>query len=173
MGSGTGQHAIFIAEARPDLSWQPSELTENLAQLRPRIQQCGLDNIRPPVALDVNERPWLSEGGRRDAIDSLFSANTLHIMSAASVENFLRGIGDELPSLRRLCIYGPFRYAGDFTTESNARFDDWLKSQNARSGIRDFEWVNELAAEGGFTLLEDRAMPANNQLLIWARDPED
>lgn len=173
VGSGTGQHAIFFAEARPDLFWQPCELPENLAQLRPRIVQSGLDNIRPPLALDVNQRPWRSEEWSDESFDSLFSANTLHIMSADSVENFFRGIQEELPALQRLCIYGPFRYAGDFTTESNARFDDWLKSQNPHSGIRDFEWVNGLASEGGFTLLKDFAMPANNQLLIWARDSND
>jgi hypothetical protein len=29
--------------------------------------------------------------------------------------------------------------------------------------------VNELASEAGLTLLEDNAMPANNQLLVWKK----
>jgi hypothetical protein len=43
--------------------------------------------------------------------------------------------------------YGPFNYAGAFTTESNRRFDGWLKGRNAASGIRDFESVRDVAAE--------------------------
>lgn len=43
--------------------------------------------------------------------------------------------------------YGPFNYAGAFTTESNRRFDGWLKGRNAASGIRDFEAVRDVAGE--------------------------
>jgi hypothetical protein len=38
-------------------------------------------------------------------------------------------------------------------------------------GIRDFEWVNELAVEQGLDLQSDTAMPANNQVLVWQRAP--
>ena len=68
-----------------------------------------------------------------------------------------------------LLVYGPFKYRGEFTTESNARFDVWLKTRDHLSGIRDFEWVNELAEDAGFSLIEDNAMPANNQLLAWTK----
>jgi hypothetical protein len=68
-----------------------------------------------------------------------------------------------------LAVYGPFRYRGDFTTPSNARFDRWLKDRDPLSGVRDFEAVNRLAEEQGLRLLADHAMPANNQLLIWRR----
>jgi hypothetical protein len=43
------------------------------------------------------------------------------------------------------CSYGPFNYGGAFTTDSNRRFDGWLKSRNAASGIRDFEAVRDAA----------------------------
>jgi hypothetical protein len=45
--------------------------------------------------------------------------------------------------------YGPFNYGGGFTTESNRRFDGWLKGRNAASGIRDFEAVRDVAAKVG------------------------
>jgi len=70
-----------------------------------------------------------------------------------------------------LLVYGPFKYAGEFTTESNARFDVWLKNQNPVSGIRDFERVDALAEDAGLRLLEDNSMPANNQLLVWKKVP--
>ncbi len=66
-----------------------------------------------------------------------------------------------------LLVYGPFKYNGEFTTDSNAHFDLWLKARDPVSGVRDFEWVNELAESAGLKLLEDNDMPANNQMLVW------
>jgi hypothetical protein len=66
-----------------------------------------------------------------------------------------------------LAIYGPFKYGGRFTTESNAAFDAMLRERDPQSGLRDFEAVNELAEAAGLTLSADHAMPANNQLLVW------
>jgi hypothetical protein len=47
--------------------------------------------------------------------------------------------------LKSSCSYGPFNYGGSFTTDSNRRFDGWLKSRSASSGIRDFEAVRDEA----------------------------
>jgi len=45
--------------------------------------------------------------------------------------------------------YGPFNFNGSFTTDSNRKFDGWLKSRSALSGIRDFEAVRDAAAKVG------------------------
>ena len=100
-------------------------------------------------------------------VDTVFSANCLHIVATDSVENFFAGVGMQLRAGGLLMVYGPFKYDGQFTSESNDRFDDWLKERNPQSGIRDFEWVNSLADRAGLDLLEDNPMPANNQLLVW------
>ncbi len=68
-----------------------------------------------------------------------------------------------------LCLYGPFNYAGEFTSASNAEFDVWLKLRDALSGIRDFEAVDQLAQAQGFELMQDVAMPSNNRLLVWSK----
>ena len=68
-----------------------------------------------------------------------------------------------------LVLYGPFNYEGAFTSESNARFDLWLKNRDPQSGIRDFEAVCELAAQQELQLQDDIAMPANNRLLVWRK----
>ena len=68
-------------------------------------------------------------------------------------------------------LYGPYRYDGEFTTESNARFDQWLKARDARSGIRDIESVRSAAEGVGLQLKRDIAMPANNQLLMFDKEP--
>jgi hypothetical protein len=68
-----------------------------------------------------------------------------------------------------LAIYGPFNYAGRFTSESNAAFDASLKERGLHQGIRNFEAVDALAVTAGLTLIEDRAMPSNNRCLVWKR----
>jgi SAM-dependent methyltransferase len=164
IGSGTGQHAVHFARNLPHLNWQPSELAENIPDLMERIAREGPSNLRTPVTLDVCKQPWPVE-----RVDGVFSANTLHIMDWASVGELFQGIGPVLNAGGVLCVYGPFRYGGRFTTESNAAFDLDLKACDPASGIRDFEAVNELAEKQGLTLLADHAMPANNQTLVWTR----
>jgi Protein of unknown function (DUF938) len=100
-----------------------------------------------------------------ESVDAIFSANTLHIMGWAAVRDLFRGVGALAPTL--LCIYGPFRYGGKYTSASNADFDRYLRTRDPESGIRNFEDVNTLSGEQGLHLLADHAMPANNQLIIW------
>jgi hypothetical protein len=126
------------------------------------VQAAKLANLAEPLVLDIEEQPWSVP-----APGAIYTANTLHIVSETLVEAFFRGCGDLARLGTQLVVYGPFNYAGRFTTESNARFDEWLKQRDPQSGIRDFEWVNELAANAGYRLSADHAMPANNRLLHW------
>jgi SAM-dependent methyltransferase len=162
IGSGTGQHAVHFARHLPGLGWQPTELAAELGPLAERIRLEGPPNLHPAVALDVRTNPW--PVGR---VDAVFSANTLHIMAWDAVEHFFRGIGTVLAMPGVLCIYGPFRYRGEYTSASNAEFDRFLKRRDPLSGIRDFEALERLAAAQGLELARDHAMPANNQTLIW------
>ena len=165
IGSGTGQHAVWFAQGLPHLIWQPSDVPEHLPGLRARFETEGPDNLRLPLPLDVSSHPWPVL-----KVDGVFSANTLHIMSFAHVEYFFRGVGEVLGDGGTLCVYGPFRYGGKYTTPSNAEFDFWLKRRDPVSGIRDFETVNTLAEAQGLALLADHAMPANNQTLVWRKE---
>ena len=61
------------------------------------------------------------------------------------------------------------KFNKEFTSESNEGFDRLLKDRDPASGIRDFEWVSDLATKANLTLIEDNAMPANNQLLVWKK----
>lgn len=161
IGSGTGQHAVHFAGALPHLVWQTSDLPANHPGIRAWQEAAGLPNLLPPLSLDVNE-PWPPM-----QYDYVFSANTLHIMGWPEVVQFFAAAGKLLKPGGRLAVYGPFNYGGKFTSESNARFDEWLKSRDPKSGIRHFEEVDRLAHEAGLALLADHAMPANNRTLIW------
>ncbi len=162
IGSGTGQHAVHFATEMPWLVWQPSDRADAMPGLRKRIVYEGPKNLRAPVELDVTQPPW---DVRR--MDGVFSANTLHIMSWPEVEAFFANLPAILKPGAVLVIYGPFRYAGQYTSESNASFDEMLHARDPKSGIRDFEAVDALARGIGFVLQADHRMPANNQTLVW------
>jgi SAM-dependent methyltransferase len=166
VGAGTGQHAVHMARHLPGLTWQPTEQAMHLAMLSARISLEKVPNLLLPLELDVAQTEWPCG---RDDIDAVFTANTFHIMSWSQVQAFFRGAGQVLRADGLLLVYGPFRYAGQFTSHSNHTFDDALRARDPASGIRDFEAVNELAAAQGLLLLEDAAMPANNQTLVWRR----
>lgn len=164
IGSGTGQHAVYFAAHLPQLSWQPTEMPPLPEVLGEHIRQANLPNLRAPLALDVRQLPWPAT-----AVDAVFSANTLHIMSWDAVGHFFRGVGAAMTRGGVLCVYGPFRYGGQHTSASNADFDVWLKSRDPNSAVRDFEAVDALARAQHLQLTADHAMPANNRTLVWQR----
>lgn len=164
IGSGTGQHAVYFGAELRRLVWQTGDLPQHHAGIRTWLDEANLANVLPPIALDVNADDW--HGGRYDAV---FSANTLHIMSWTEVEKFFAGVGAVLEPGGVLAVYGPFNYGGRFTSESNARFDQWLKARDPASGIRDFEAVDALARARNLVLAKDYAMPVNNRTLVWLR----
>ncbi|GAB5412659.1 MAG: class I SAM-dependent methyltransferase [Congregibacter sp.] len=164
VGSGTGQHAVRFASELPHLIWQPSDHPDALPHLLPRIRSVQLDNLCDPLPLDIGMHPW-----PMDAPDAIYTANTLHIVSTALCEALFQVCKTQAPAGSLLLVYGPFNYDGRFTSPSNESFDAWLKARDAASGIRDFEWVNDLAIAAGYELEADQPMPANNRLLCWRK----
>lgn len=73
----------------------------------------------------MNDEPWPGT-----AIDALFTANTLHIMSWQEVDVLFTRLADYLALHAPVCIYGPFNYNGNYTSACNADFDRWLKNRN-------------------------------------------
>ncbi len=163
VGSGTGQHAVHFADALPHLEWQASDVEDNLDGIRAWLDEATLPNTPAPLAWDVRDPP------PAHGFDGVFTANTLHIMGWDEVERFFAALPVVTTGDARLVVYGPFRYDGQATSDSNAQFDRWLRSEDPRRGVRDFEKVDELARAAGFELVEDRAMPANNRCIVWER----
>lgn len=164
IGSGTGQHALYFAEQLPDIIWHPTEMEGNVAGINLWIEDATHDRIQSPQILDVKNSCW-----KFNDIDYVFTANTTHIMSWSHVISMFEGVGKILNSKGKFMQYGPFNYQGEFTSESNARFDQWLKSRDPVSGIRNFEDLVALASANGLHLYEDYEMPANNRILVWQK----
>lgn len=164
IGAGTGQHAAYFAQQLPHLRWQPSEHPDSMDHLRPRCESADLENLAPPIALDISASTWPLPWP-----DAVYTANTLHIVAVEIVVALFEACGQHAVKGSQLFVYGPFNYDGAYTSESNASFDDWLKERDPKSGIRDFEWVDGLARAAGFALQRDTAMPANNRFLHWRK----
>lgn len=160
IGSGTGQHAIYFAENMPHLKWHCSDCRSQLEGINLWLTDAGLDNVVPPIELDVSASQWPDLN-----VDAVFTANTMHIMNQQDVVNFFTGAGKLLKAGGSLIIYGPFNYSGRYTSASNASFDRWLKDRDPLSGIKYFEDIDRLANENGMQLVTDYEMPANNRIL--------
>ena len=172
IGSGTGQHAVYFAAHLPHLLWQASDHPDYLPGIAERLAEAALPNAPAPWPLQAVREPVPGLAPLPDAplgFDAVFSANTLHIMGWAEVQALFAGLPAVMADDALLCVYGPFNYGGDYTSESNRQFDGWLKARDPSSGIRDAEAVDALAAAQGLTLIDDVAMPANNRLRVWRR----
>lgn len=164
IGSGTGQHAVFFAAQFPHLHWHASDVAENLSGISQWLSEYPGTNLLGPYPLDVTQPNWpVSQ------VDAVFSANTAHIMHWPAVQAMFAGIGRTLQTGGRFCLYGPFNYHGAYTSDSNARFDDWLKARDPQSGVRDIDDLAKLADAAGLQLMQDHAMPANNRTLVWEK----
>lgn len=163
IGSGTGQHAVFFAQHLPHLTWQTSDLLINHEGINQWLDEGALMNVKKPIVVDLHEQ-WPVPNAAL-SLDGIYTANTLHIISWSLVVKFFEGVAQNLSVGGKLCIYGPFKYGGEYTSDSNASFDQWLKDRDSHSGIRDIEALLLLATSAGLDLINDHAMPANNQLL--------
>ncbi|MFZ6638953.1 DUF938 domain-containing protein [Undibacterium sp. TC4M20W] len=161
IGSGTGQHAVSFAGQLTHLQWQTSDRQEYHPSIIAWMAEAALPNLLPPLELNIGISPW-----PENQFDAVYTANTCHIMAWEEVELMFAGVSALLNSGGLFLIYGPFNYAGEFTSESNRQFDASLKQQAAHMGIRDIEKIIALANQHGMQLQQDIAMPANNRLLV-------
>jgi cyclopropane fatty-acyl-phospholipid synthase-like methyltransferase len=166
IGSGTGQHAVHFARALTHITWHPTEQLAYLADLAERVKLEGPHNLRAPTLLDVRQAVWPVRN-----VDAMFTANTLHIMSWLEVTALFGGIGSVLAPGGVLCVYGAFRYAGRYTSDSNQEFDRMLQERDPLSGLRDIQAVTALAEQYGLRLVADHDLPANNRLLVFTKEP--
>lgn len=168
IASGTGEHVTFFARALPDLQWQPSDpVPEHRESIRAWSAAGGSTNIAQPVALDVQDSSWPVV--RADAI---LTINMIHIAPWSAAEALFRGAGRLLAPDGVLFLYGPYRRGGQHTAESNQRFDERLRAEDPRWGVRNLEDVAAIGGEAGFAPPEVVEMPANNLSLVFHKRKE-
>tara|TARA_B100001971_G_scaffold215193_1_gene260061 strand:- start:151461 stop:152066 length:606 start_codon:yes stop_codon:yes gene_type:complete len=163
IGHGTGEHALYFAKELQHLNWYPYDTKDYNWILAEKIKENKIVNLKNPTPFLVDTNKILPNVDRK--FDSLYCANVFHIMHAKEVE-FLCGELHKFIS-DRIILYGPYKFNGDFTSQSNFEFDQSLKTRDPLMGIRDVEKVQEWLKE--FQLKENIQMPANNNLLLFTR----
>jgi len=163
IASGTGQHVAFFASALPALRWQPSDVSPvHLDSIRAWSAASGADNIAPAVLLDVERQPWPISHA-----EAVVNINMIHIAPWSATEALFEGAARILAPRGALFLYGPFKRDGQHTAESNQRFDERLRAEDPRWGVRDLTDVERVAKAAGFGAAEVVAMPANNLSLVF------
>ncbi len=173
IASGTGQHVVAFARAFPQLTWQPSDVDPDLRRsVELRLADAALENIDPPVDLDVMRRPWPV-----DVADAVVCINMIHVAPWPATAALFEGAARLLRPRGVLVTYGPYMQAGRHTAPSNEAFDASLKQRHPEWGLRDMDAVSEVAQVNGFSLDDIVAMPANNFTLVFragaASAPDD
>jgi SAM-dependent methyltransferase len=162
VASGSGEHVVHLAQAFPDLQFQPSDPDPDArASIDAWRAALELSNVRPAIALDTTAEPWPIE-----AADAVLCINMVHIAPWAAAEGLVRGARRLLPPRGLLYLYGPYKRGGRHTAPSNEAFDRSLRAQNPGWGVRDLEAVVALAEAAGFAPPIVEQMPANNLSLI-------
>lgn len=172
IASGTGEHVTWFASQFPGLAFQPSDPGGmQRASIAAWIAATGVENIRPPLALDAAAPDWEKNADIPVPLAAILCINMVHISPWAATLGLIRGAGHLLADGGVLYLYGAYKRGGRHTAPSNAAFDASLRAQDPEWGVRDLETVVAEADRAGFALDEVVEMPANNLSVIFRRRP--
>ena len=115
IGSGSGQHAVHFVIQLEDVNWQPADKEPYFGPLERNLKGISLEGLEKPIYLDV------AQFDVTGCFDAVFCANVMHIMSADLIPSMMAGVASLLDDGGLFILYGPYKYKGAFTTESNAR----------------------------------------------------
>ena len=168
IGSGSGQHVTLFAKNFPNITWNPTDISEeNITSVKCYIEANNLTNVNAPKLLDASNPEW---GYDENSIDIIYSANVIHISPFCVAEGIFAAAGKLLKKGGMLAFYGPFADGGVLEPESNVAFDRSLKERNSSWGIRDItNDLSKLAKNGNLELTFIHNMPANNKMLFYVK----
>ena len=165
VASGSGEHSAFFAAAFPHLDWQPSDPDPAaIASIEAWRADSGHPNLREPFVLDATASQW--PVGQAKAV---LNINMVHISPWEAALGLLDGAKRILSPGGPLILYGPWLVDGVETAPSNLGFDADLKRRNPAWGLRQVTDFSREAADRGLILSDQRAMPANNRMLLFIR----
>ncbi len=165
LGSGTGEHAVWLARHLPGLTFRPSDPDEAArASIAAWSEEAGLENLRPPLNLDLTLATWW--GQRADAI---LCVNVLHLLPPAALDALAAGAARVLPPRGTLCVCGPFRQAGAPAPARLEDLDRRLRATNPVSGVRDAEALERAGRLAGLAPAGRVEMPEGDLLVVLRR----
>ena len=163
--SGTGQHIAAFSQRFAQCTWYPSELNAvDLQSIAAYRQESAALNFKAPRIFDVSGSPTFEM-----EVDVVLAINLLHITSQNAVEGLFRNAARMLKTGGRLITYGPYRFFGQFSAESNADFDRQLRARDRAWGVRDLSDLGLFARRYRLILHSVIACPAQNHVLVFKK----
>ena len=167
LASGTGQHIVKLASAKPNINWQPSDVDQlRIASITSWSNDNNLDNLNPPLLLDATEVGWSREHNDQNFI---LLVNLIHLISEAEATTIIREISIALAPGGRATIYGPFKRDGKLTSAGDISFHRSLKEADPEIGYKDDKWMLDQFSERTLAVIKIQNMPANNLAFIVER----
>ena len=162
LASGTGQHIAGLAQAYPDVMWQPSDASgQRLDSIEAWRTYAEAPNLKAPVLLDAGSIwPEMSD------LRLVYVVNLFHLIPQTDALAVIRGAASALSAGGHFFIYGPFRTEGVFRSEGDASFHASLVGQHASIGYKDLEWIEAELYANGLSLVAVYDMPANNLAVV-------
>jgi SAM-dependent methyltransferase len=162
LGSGTGEHAVFLARRFPGLAWQPSD-PDPLARasIEGWAAEARLPNLLPPLDLDLMVPTW-----QRRSAEAMLCMNVLHVAPWDRAEALFAGAARVLSPGGPLAVYGPFAHRGVPLAGRLARLDRELRAADPALGVREIEALAEAAARHGLALEAELGMPEEGDVLL-------
>jgi cyclopropane fatty-acyl-phospholipid synthase-like methyltransferase len=170
IASGTGQHAIFLAQHLTSCHWLPTDMdATNLASITAWREEADVANLLPPRQLDVRDSVWAVDCDLPAPVSAIVNINMLHISPWSCCEALFAGAAKVLNQGAVVMLYGPFKRDGLHTAPSNTVFDEQLRSQDPEWGVRDLKAVVDVAMEQEFACQRVIEMPANNLSVVFEK----
>ena len=164
IASGTGQHIVKLAAAKPGLTWQPSDIDPlRIASIKTWSLDKPLVNLKTPVLLDATQVGWSSEHTNQNFV---LLVNLIHLISVFEARTIIGEISFALAPGGRSIIYGPFKRDGKLTTPGDKSFHQSLKEADPEIGYKNDTWMIDQFKIAGLALLRIKQMPANNLAFV-------
>jgi hypothetical protein len=171
LASGSGMHINYFAPHFNHLHFQPSDRDiEVFDNIRKVTSEQGNDNIADPAHLDITKpETWFNPGPAK-SFAAIFCINIFQVTPISIAGGMMQCAEHLLKDNGFLLIYGPFRFNGVFSTDSNRQFHETLSSAGvAEWGLKDVADLEKAAANHGMELKEKIEMPSNNFSLIFRK----
>jgi SAM-dependent methyltransferase len=167
LGSGTGEHAVFLAGEFPELTWQPSDPDP---EARDSIEAWAAEARRPnllaPLHLDLLAPAW-----RRRSADAILCVNVLHVAESACAAALVEGAAGVLAPGGPLVVYGPFAPGPAPLAGRLARIDATVRAADPRLGVARLDVFLASAARAGLALAEDGPGAEEGDRIVVLRPP--
>lgn len=170
LASGAGNHVNYFAPHFPSLKFQPSDYNMDVFDtIKKKRAERGNANVADPIKIDLTA-PDTWPSADDGLYDVIFVVNLFQVAPVAIADGIAQVANRVLTEDGFVAIYGPFKVDGEYTTESNAAFDqEILAPKISEWGLKDVRDLEGAANAHSIALKKILDMPANNFMLLFGR----